>query len=352
MTTWHTILDNPSLWKRYFVRETVLREIRKFFVDRAFHEVETPLLAGSLPPESYLDVFETTVLSRTGKRTRAFLPTSPEPYLKKLLAAGIGNCFAVTKSFRNTEDMSATHVHEFTILEWYRIQADYIAIMDDVEELVCTLAGIIYPSIHLENIPYKGKTIDITRPWERMSVSEAFLKYAGVDLPHALTREEMATLADHKGYDTRIHDTWEMMFNQIFLNEIEPQLGVGKPVVLYDYPVELAALARRKPSDSRFAERFEFYIAGLEMGDAYSELTDWKEQQERFENEQEKRISQGKTQHPIDVDLIEALKSGMPPCGGIAVGVDRLIMFFSDVCDIKDTLLFPPQDLFDYNPSG
>ena len=348
MTTWRKIRDNPKLWRRYFVRETVLREIRKFFVDQAFHEIETPLLVGSLPPESYLDVFETTALSRTGKRIRAFLPTSPEPYLKKLLAAGVGNCFAITKSFRNSEDMSETHVHEFTILEWYRIHADYTAIMDDVEGLVCTLAGIIYPSVSLNEIPYNGKKINLTRPWDRMSVSEAFLKYAEMDLSHALTREEMAKIATGKGYTIGKGDTWEILFNQIFLNEIESQLGIGKPVILYDYPAELAALARRKPADLRFAERFEFYIAGLEMGDAYSELTDHKEQQERFLEEQKKRISLKKIQHPIDVDLIDALKAGMPPCGGIAVGVDRLIMFLSDVCDIKDTLLFPPQDLFDY----
>jgi elongation factor P--(R)-beta-lysine ligase len=347
MTTWKAIRENPELWTRYFVRETVLREIRRFFAERKFHEVETPLLVGSLPPESYLDVFETTARSRTGTKTKAFLPTSPEPYLKKLLAAGIGNCFALTKSFRNSEDMSMTHVHEFTILEWYRTHADYTAIMDDVEELVCSLAGIIYPNIKLHEIPYNGKTINLTRPWVRMSVTEAFETYAGVDLPHALTRDDMARTAGKKGYGPKDSDTWEMLFNQIFLNEVEPHLGGERPVILYDYPIALAALSRKKPSDTRFAERFEFYIAGLELGDAYSELTDWTEQQARFVDEQAKRIVEKKTEHPIDTDLIEALKAGIPPCGGIAVGVDRLIMFLANTTDIKDTLLFPPQDLFD-----
>jgi elongation factor P--(R)-beta-lysine ligase len=351
MTTWRSLRDNPDAWKRYFVRETVLRAIRSFFVERKFHEVETPLLVGSLPPESYLDVFETTAVSRTGKRTQAFLPTSPEPFLKKLLAAGIGNCFTLTKSFRNSEDMSMTHVHEFTILEWYREQADYTAIMDDVEELVCSLVDVIYPDISLDSIPYNGSVVNMTRPWKRVSVCEAFQQYADIDLTCALTREDMENIAKQKGYAPQNDDTWEMMFNQIFLNEIEPFLGKGSPVILYDYPVELAALSRKKPSDPRFAERFEFYILGLELGDAYSELTDWKEQQARFESEEVKRKEEGKTEHPIDYDMIEALKVGIPPCGGIALGVDRLIMFLSDTTDIKDTLFFPPQDLFDSKAS-
>ncbi|MEK7587555.1 MAG: amino acid--tRNA ligase-related protein, partial [Patescibacteria group bacterium] len=134
MKTWQKLRQHPELWERYFIREKVLTAIRRFFLDRKFHEVETPYLTGSLPPESYLDIFETTLLSRDRKSTRAFLPTSPEPFIKKLLVAGIGNCFALPKSFRNTEDKSRTHNPEFTILEWYRVHADYMDIMADCEE--------------------------------------------------------------------------------------------------------------------------------------------------------------------------------------------------------------------------
>ena len=170
---------------------------------------------------------------------------------------------------------------------------------------------------------------------------EAFKQFAGFDLTDALTRETLIPFAKKKGYTIGENDTWEELFHQIFLNEVEKHLGRGKPTILYDYPGSLAALSRKKKSDPRFAERFEFFIEGLELGDAYSELTDWKEQLTRFEKEAAQIKRLGKTEAPIDMDFINALKTGMPPTGGIAVGVDRLIMLFADVADIADTLLFP-----------
>ena len=354
MKTWKKLRREPELWKRYFIREKVLTAIRRFFLDREFHEVETPYLTGSLPPESYLDIFETTLLDRNRKPFRAFLPTSPEPFLKKLLVAGIGNCFAIPKSFRNTEDKSKTHNPEFTILEWYRIHADYTDIMRDCEELIVFIHTYLLRSktgprgeTPVNILTYQGKLVDISAPWERLSVSEAFFRYAHMDLTLALERDAIARIAKAKGYSLGKNDLWEEIFNQIFLNEVEPNLGRGKPTIIYDYPAALAALSRKKQSDPRFAERFEFYIEGLELGDAYSELTDWKEQYARFKDEQKERTRMGKTAHPIDMDFIEALKIGMPKAGGIAVGVDRLIMLFADVTDIADTLFFPAKDLFE-----
>ena len=159
----------------------------------------------------------------------------------------------------------------------------------------------------------------------------------------------MADIARTKGYPVSEHDSWEELFHLIFLNEVEPHLGRGKPTILYEYPASLAALARTKHGDPAFAERFEFYIEGLELGDAYSELTDAKEQLQRFQEEVE-RARLGKVEHPVDMDFIDALKAGMPPAGGIAVGVDRLIMLFADTTDIADTLFFPIGDLFDGSP--
>src|SRR3989344_3767486 len=173
---------------------------------------------------------------------------------------------------------------------------------------------------------YQGKKVNLAAPWERISVSEAFSRYAAVDLPNTLTLDKLAPIAQKKGYTVGPDDMWEELFHQIFLNEIEPSLGRGKPTIIYDYPASQAALSRKKESDPRFAERFEFYIEGLELGDAYSELTNWKEQQERFEEETKERRRLGKIDHPVDRDFIDALKAGMPKAGGIAVGVDRLIM--------------------------
>lgn len=361
MKTWQKLREHPKLWERYFVREKVLTSIRRFFLDRNFHEVETPSLTGSLPPESYLDIFETTLLDRQRRPRRAFLPTSPEPFLKKLLVAGIGNCFALPKSFRNTEDHSDTHNPEFTILEWYRVGvypersrgADYTDIMADCEEL------LIFINTYLERsrpghgttksteLIYQGKRVDLSPPWERLLMVEAFERYAKMDLTKTLTRNAIAPIAKKKGYAVRDNDGWEELFDQIFLNEVEPRLGRGKPTILYDYPIALAALSKKKKSDPRFAERFEFYIEGLELGDAYTELTDWKEQLARFHLEYEERKRLGKVEHPIDMDFIDALKVGMPRAGGIAVGVDRLIMLFADVNDIADTMFFPGRELFD-----
>jgi lysyl-tRNA synthetase class 2 len=351
--TWQKLHDDPSLWKRYFIREKVLTAIRRFFFDRNFHEIETPYLTGSLPPESYLDVFETTLYSRDKTPHRMFLPTSPEPFIKKLLVAGIGNCFSIPKSFRNTEDKSTLHNPEFTILEWYRVNADYEDIMRDSEELVLYINTYLHrmDDIHKEKrsteLTYQGKKVNLSAPWERISMQEAFKKYAGIDLSRALTPETLVPIAKKKGYRIEDHDTWEGVFHQIFLNEVEKHLGRGKPTIIFDYPASLAALSRKKKSDPRFAERFEFYIEGLELGDAYSELTDPKEQLERFEFEQKERKRLGKAEHPIDMDFIQALKAGMPPSGGIAVGVDRLIMLFADVSDIADTLFFPMREMIE-----
>lgn len=353
MKTWQKLHKNPSLWERYFVREKVITAIRTFFLNQGFHEVETPLLTGSLPPESYLDVFETKLLNRHRTPSRAFLPTSPEPFLKKLLVAGIGNCFSITKSFRNTEGQSKTHNPEFTILEWYRVDADYTDIMKDCEELLMFINTYLLRSrqtktaVNTKQLVYQGKKIDLTPPWERLSMTDAFRRYAHINLVHALSAKTLFPLARTKGYRIEQGDTWEELFNQVFFNEIEPKLGREKPTILFEYPVALAALSKKKKNDPRFAERFEFYIEGLELGDAYSELTEWKEQLERFKDEQEEQHRLGKTIHPIDTDFIEALKVGMPTTGGIAVGVDRLIMLFANVTDIADTMFFPVTDLFE-----
>jgi elongation factor P--(R)-beta-lysine ligase len=343
MTTYRQLKDNPNLWDRYFLREKVIKAIRAFFDANGFHEIEAPILIAHPPAESYIDVFETTLLDRSRKPHKAYLSTSPEVPLKKLMVAGLKDCYSITKSFRNTEMQSTLHNPEFTILEWYRVGADYKAVMEDCEELILS----IHKSVCQDSfLTYQGKTIDLSLPWDRLTVAESFKKYASVDFDEFLDMDNARNIAAKKGYTVESHFTWEQLYNQIFLNEIETKLGMRKPLILYEFPGSMAALARKKASDPRFAERFEFYIEGLELGDAYSELTDAKEQEERFNNELKELKRLGKTMYEYDHDFIEALKLGLPECSGIAVGVDRLVMLFADVIDIKDTLFFPIDELF------
>jgi lysyl-tRNA synthetase class 2 len=251
---------------------------------------------------------------------------SPEFSIKKLLAAGIGNCFEITRCFRNEEEISNLHNPEFTMLEWYRINADYTDVMEDFERLFREIVKKVNPKADLSKWRYQNETYDLNLPWPRISFEEAFKKYAG------------------KNIDSVKDDD----FYQIFFNEIEPKLRESrKPAIIYDYPISQASLARKKASDPRFAERFEVFLAGVELGNCFSELTDAVEQKKRFESDLTERKSQGRTDYPIDENLIEALKSGLPPVSGIAVGVDRLIMLAADVPSVSETLFFPGEELFD-----
>ena len=345
MKTWQRLKAHPELWDRYFVREHTIRAIRHFFDSQQFHEVETPILIAHPPAESYLDVFKTTLLNRQRRANDAYLSTSPEVPLKKLMVAGLGNCYAVTKSFRNMETQGNLHNPEFTILEWYRVGSDYKDIMNDCEELVLDL--------HNKNntLMYQGNSIDLAPPWERLTVAESFAKWAHVDFDAFFDLPTAMRIAKEKGYQVTPTNTWEELYDQIFLNEIEPHLGRKKPTILYEFPASMGALAQKKKTDPRFAERFEFYIAGLELGDCYSELTDAGEQEERFQKELVEIKRLGKTFYDYDHDFIEALKVGLPTCSGIAVGVDRLIMLLSDTTDIADTLFFPSKEEFPLSES-
>lgn len=319
MKTWQRIKNNPDLLKTYLVRENVIDTIRSFFKDQGFHEVQTPIMVPIPSIEPNLEVFQTDLHTAKGLKRKAYLIMSPEFSIKKLLAAGIGNCFEITKCFRNEEEVSRLHSPEFTMLEWYRVGADYNDVMGDFENLFLKIIGT-------NKLKYQGEDYDLSLPWPRISVAEAFKKYAGKDV---------------------LKETDED-FYKIFFNEIEPKLAEShKPFFIYDYPISQASLSRPKKEDPRFAERFEVFLAGVELGNCFSELTDAKEQKKRFELDLAERKKIGKTDYPIDEDLIQALASGLPPVSGIAVGVDRLIMLAADAPTVSDTIFFPANELFD-----
>jgi len=358
MKTWQKIRKNQSLWRKYFIREKVIQAIREFFIEQKFHEVETPLLVPSVIPESYLNVFATNLFDRHGNKQRMFLTTSPEASIKKLLVAGIGNCFEITKSFRNAETGSKLHNSEFTILEWYRINANYEDLMKECERLI----KYIYVKVKSQKskvksvgekskvnhykITYQDQEIDLSYPWGRITVAEALEKYSRISFDKIITKAAIIAVARAKGYSVNDNNSWEEIFNQIFLNEIEPHLGThGKPTIIYDYPKPLAALAKIKASDPRFVERFELYIGGLELADCYTELNDYKEQKNRFLSELQTIKLHKKIVVKPDLDFLEAIKQGLPTCSGVALGVDRLVMLFTDSVSIDEVLLFPAKDL-------
>ncbi len=347
--TWLRLREDPDLLPTYRARARVIKAIRAFFDARDFEEVETPLLVAAPGMEPYLDVFETRLSTARGQPRRAFLTTSPEYAMKKLLVAGLPRIYQICKSFRNGEEIGRGHNPEFTILEWYRAHADYVAIMDDCEQLLQAIWCALNPDAPPNQTPTVtvGDTlVSLASPWERITVRDAFARYAGLDLDTTDTEAVMRAALRARGYQVTDGTTWEQGFHQLFLNEIEPHLGTTRPTILYDYPASMAALARRKPDDPRYAERFEFYIAGVELGNAFSELTDADEQHARLIAEQAERHALGRTMYDVDADFIAALRVGMPPSGGIAVGVDRLVMLFAGAATIQETLWFPAGELF------
>lgn len=347
MKTWQNLKQRPELWRRYWIREQVTDAIRAYFKREGFHEAEVPLILPTPSTEPFLEVFETELKDDLGRGWQAFLPSSPEFALKKLLAAGSGSIFTITKSFRNGEGRSSRHNPEFTILEWYRTPGDYMTVAEDFEGLMLFISQKVRPPTrsHLEGIKYQGKEYSLKAPWEKISVADAFQKYAGIDTGTMLDERLLMAKGKEKGYQVSEGTTWEEIWNQIMANEIEPRLGTKGPTILYDYPIAQAALA--KPAkDPRYAERFEVFMAGMELGNCFSELTDWREQEARCKADLVERKRLGKTEYPMDTDFIEALKLGMPPTGGIAVGVDRLVALFADADDIAETMFFPAGELF------
>ena len=328
--TWQRLREGEAAWEPRRVRGRVIRAIRAYFDAAGFEEVETPLLVAAPGMEPYLEVFETRLTEARGASYRAFLTTSPEYAMKKLLVAGMPRIYQLCKSFRNGEEVSRRHNPEFTILEWYRADADYTDIMADCEGLLLH----IWRTLHLDApavLLWGERSVRLDLPWERITVREAFTRYVGVDLDATATDEAMRTVLRAKGYADTPDATWEQGYHQLFLNEIEPHLGFTTPTILYDYPASMAALARRKPDDPRYAERFEFYAFGVELGNAFSELTDAAEQETRLRAERDERRALGKVMYDLDTDFLAALRAGMPPSGGIAIGVDRLVMLFAGV---------------------
>jgi len=295
-----------NLW----LRARMVQLIREFFIERGYLEIDTPQLISAPAPEVHIDAI------RAGGR---YLQTSPELCMKRLLASGFPKIFQISRCFRRGE-RGDCHLPEFSLLEWYRTGIDYHLLMDECEEL------IRFVSQRLDmggKIPYRANKIDLKKPWQRISVSAAFDRYASTSLKSAL----------EKG-----------CYDRVMVEEIEPNLGMIIPTFLYDYPAAMAALARLKPGNRALAERFEIYIAGLELANGFSELNDPAEQRFRFERELQIRDAEGKETYPMPERFLRSLEH-MPDAAGIALGVDRFAMLFSGALKIDEVVPFTPEEV-------
>jgi elongation factor P--(R)-beta-lysine ligase len=330
------------------VRGAVLRAVRRFFETRDFAEVETPALQFSPGLEPHLMAFETSLVAPDRARQRTlFLHTSPEFAMKKLLVAGEKRLFQIAKVFRNAE-RAATHHPEFSMLEWYRAGAGYEDIMEDCVALLRDSAE----ASGRGRFSGRGCQSDPFRAWERISVVDAFARYANVDLlaclgpaPRSPEPGPFIAAARAIGIGARDDDSWDDVFFRVFLDRIEPRLGHPAPTILHDYPIAMAALARAKPGEPRLAERFEVYVCGLELANAFGELTDAAEQRQRFVADMDLKERLYGHRYPIDDELIQALEHGMPASSGIALGFDRLVMLASGAERIEDVLWAPVPDI-------
>jgi lysyl-tRNA synthetase class 2 len=318
---------------RLAMRAQALRSIRRWFEEEGFLEIEAPLLVPSPGLELHLDAFP------VGDR---YLITSPEYQMKRLLAAGLPRIYSLGRSFRRGE-AGPHHNPEFTMLEWYRAPASWEEIASDVERLCAAVVQALAPSTR---IVYQGQQVDLAPPWERLSVREAVQKHAGMNLNGDEPVAELIRKGRAAGH--RIPDgttSWDDAFFTIFLDAVEPRLGRGRPTILYDWPAPLAALARKKPGDPGVVERFEAYAGGLELCNGFGELVDPVEQRERLEGDLAERRRRGLPEYPIDERFLAALVEGLPPCAGVALGVDRLVMLACDAPAIRDVSAFVVDEL-------
>ena len=295
-------------------RALLTQATRAFFAARGFWEVETPYAVPVPGEEVHLRPFATIRERPDGAQEKLWLHTSPEFAMKKLLVAGAGNIFQLARVWRNGEG-GALHAPEFTMLEWYSPGLGFTGLIDQTEQY---LRAVLAPTV-----TSRGITTDLTH-FERLTVADAFTRYVGADLLG--TADNAPALADQAGTRLRPNEDWEDLFFRLLLERVEPRLGRAHPTFLTHWPAAQAALARRDPADPRVAERFELFICGIELANAFHELTDPVEQRTRFTADRARRHAMQGPDWGLDEDFLAALAHGMPPAAGIALGFDRLAM--------------------------
>ena len=308
-------------WPFLAARGRITARLRRHFAAEGFTEVEAAILQVSPGNETHLHAFATEMVSPGGDRRRRYLHTSPEFALKKLLAAGERRIVDFARVFRNRE-AGPLHAPEFTMVEWYRAGEPYEAVMADCLAVV----GEAAKAAGRPALTWRDRSADPLAPAERITVAEAFARHAGIDLAARLgDRDGLAADAAARGHRVAADDTWSDIFSRVMVEAVEPRLGLGRPAILYEYPVAEAALARARPGDPGVAERFELYACGVELANGFAELTDAAEQRRRFAADMDEKARIYGERYPIDADFIAAL-THMPEASGVALGLDRLVM--------------------------
>ena len=328
---------NPESKETFIKRSKILKEIRNFLDGRGFMEVETPMLvsnaggAAARPFETHYNALNEDVKLRI----------SLELYLKRLIVGGLERVYEIGRVFRN-EGVDTRHNPEFTLMELYQAYTDYEGMMELTESMFRYLAEKVCGSAV---ISYNGTVIDMAKPFERISMIDAVKKYAGVDFSEVKTDEEAKALADehHVEYEER-HKKGDIL--NLFFDEFCEEKMI-QPTFVTDHPIEISPLTKKNPKDPNYVERFELYVYGREMCNAYSELNDPIDQRERFAAQEEAFAAGDEEANHTDEDFLNALEIGMPPTGGIGYGIDRLVMLLTDAQAIRDVLLFPTMKSLD-----
>ncbi len=324
------LIANPEVKKTFVLRSRIITEIRRLLNEEGFIEVETPML-NTIPGGANARPF---ITHHNALDIDMYMRIATELHLKRLIVGGFEKVYEIGRQFRN-EGMDQTHNPEFTTIELYQAYVDYHAMMDITERMFHSVAANV---LHQDNVTYQGTEIHIAGEWPRVTMADAVKAYTGVDCM-SLDADGIYQAVKEKGLHLEPGYTWGKALAELFDEYVEEHLI--QPVFIYDYPVEISPLAKKKPSDPRLTERFEFFIVGHEFGNAFSELNDPLDQRERFMAQVRARQNGDDEAQMLDEDFLNALEYGMPPTGGLGIGIDRMVMLFTDNVSIRDVLLFP-----------
>ena len=325
------LIVNPEVRQVFITRSKIISAIRKYLDQKDFLEVETPMMqqiAGGASARPFITHHNALDID-------LYLRIAPELYLKRLLVGGMEKVYELNRNFRN-EGISTKHNPEFSMLELYQAYADYKDMMTLTEDLVATVAREVLGTTEIQ---YQGEAINLTPPWQRIPMLEAVKKYTNLDFTVINTDDEARAAAKNLGLQVDAGATRGNIINEIFEEFVEPKLI--QPTFITDYPVEISPLAKRQRENPAYTYRFEAFVFAREMANAFSELNDPIDQEQRFRKQVEQRAAGDDEAHMMDEDYITALEYGMPPAGGLGIGIDRLIMLLTDSASIRDVLLFP-----------